>query len=83
MTPDNVAQLTTTLVALFDPVVQAIEDTNSAAALLKEMGYQAPTGISFLNDFSPLLSALIELVNQADDLCATKRIPIIWPCFAA
>ncbi len=39
------------------------------------MGYQAPTGISFLNDFSPLLSALIELVNQADDLLRDETDP--------
>ena len=68
MTPSHVAQLIDALVALFDPVVQAIDDVDSAEALLKDMGYQAPSGIAFLNDFSPLLGALIDLADQTDDL---------------
>jgi len=68
MTPAHVAQLIDALVALFDPVVQAIEDTDSAEALLKEMGYQAPSGFSFLKDFSPLLGALMDVVDKTDDL---------------
>src|SRR5262245_24477983 len=68
MTPKHVAQLTDDLVALFDPVVQAIEDPDSAAALLRDMGYQARGGIAFLDDFAPLLGALMDLADQADDL---------------
>src|SRR6266568_7806550 len=68
MTSDNVARLTDALIALFDPVVQAIEDIDCAEALLKDMGYQAPKGIAFLNDFSPLFTALLDLVDEADDL---------------
>ena len=68
MTPNHVAQLTDALVALFDPVVQAIEDNNSAEALLQDMGYQAPPGIVFLNDLAPLLEKLIDLANEADEL---------------
>jgi len=51
MTPDAVAGLTDTLVALFDPLVQAIEDVDCAAGLLKDLGYQPPSGVQFLNDF--------------------------------
>src|SRR5262245_33927247 len=68
MTPAHVAQLTDTLIALFDPVVQAIDDMDSAEALLKDMGYQAPSGIAFLNDFSPALGALLDLADQTETL---------------
>jgi hypothetical protein len=68
MTPINVAQLTDALIALFDPLVQAIDDADSALALLKDMGYQPPSGIRFLDDFSPLFGALLNVADQADDL---------------
>ena len=75
MTPNHIAQLTDALVALFDPVVQAIEDTNSAEALLRDMGYQAPSGIVFLNDFAPLLEELIDLAHEADELMRGETEP--------
>jgi hypothetical protein len=68
MTPNHVAQLTDALIALFDPVVQAIEDTDSAEALLQDMGYQSPSGINFLGDFSPALGALMDLADEIDEL---------------
>ena len=72
MTPAHVRQLIDALISLFDPVVQAIEDEDSAEALLKDMGYQAPSRIAFLNDFSPLLGALLEVANEADDLVRSR-----------
>jgi hypothetical protein len=75
MTSETVAQLTADLIALFDPLVQAVEDTDYAEALLKDMGYQAPSGAKFLDDFSPLFSALLQLVDQADDLLRADTEP--------
>lgn len=68
MTPNHVVQLTDALIALFDPLVQAIEDSDSARALLKDMGYEAPSEITLFNDFSPLLNALMDVANEADDI---------------
>ena len=68
MTSTHITQLIDALIALFDPVVQAVEDTDSAEALLKDMGYQAPNDIRFLDDFSPLLNTLLTLSRETDDL---------------
>jgi hypothetical protein len=68
MTPASVAQLIDDLIALFDPVVQAVEDVDNAEALLKDMGYHAPISTAFLNDFSSALGALLEVADQADAL---------------
>ncbi len=67
MTPAHVTGLADALIALFDPLVQAIEDADVAEALLKDLGYKAPSGIEFLNDFSPPLRALLDVANQAED----------------
>src|SRR5205807_948016 len=68
MNPATVASLKADLIALFDPLVEAIDDVNSAEALLKHMGYRMPSGGSFLGAFSPAFSALLEVIDQADDL---------------
>lgn len=69
MTPNHVVQLTDALIALFDPVVQAVDDVNCAEALLRDMGYKIPPGqLPFLNDLTPLLEELIDVINEADDL---------------
>ena len=68
MTPESVSGLADVLVALFDPLVQAIADPDCAAALLQDLGYQAPDNLQFLNDFPPLLGALVDLADQTDDL---------------
>jgi hypothetical protein len=68
MSPDWVTGLTDALIELFYPLVQAIEDVDSATALLRNLGYQPPSDVQFLNDFSPLLTALIDFADQTDDL---------------
>ena len=75
MTPAHVAQLIDDLIALFDPIVQAVEDIDSAEALLKDMGYQPPTGIAFLDEFSAALGALMTVVDQADTLLRADTEP--------
>jgi hypothetical protein len=75
MTPKHVVQLTDDLIALFDPVVQAIDDIDCADALLKDMGYQGPSGIAFLNDFSRLFGVLMDLADQTDDLLRSDADP--------
>jgi len=75
MTPDYVAQLIDDLVALFDPVVEAVDDVDSAAALLKDMGYQAPSDVAFLNDFSTTLAAFMDVAAQTDTLLRVDTDP--------
>src|SRR6266404_8385489 len=65
---NHVTDLTDALVALFGPLAQAIDDPDSAEALLNDLGYQAPVGVAFLNEFSPLLGELIDLLAQTDDV---------------
>jgi hypothetical protein len=75
MTPVHVARLIDVLIALFDPVVQAVENADSAEALLRDMGYQPPAGVAFLDDFSPLLGALLDVADQADEMLRGEAEP--------
>ena len=75
MTSDTVVGLTDDLIALFDPLVQAIDDADSLEALLHELGYQIPSGATFLQGFAPLLTALAGVADQADDLLRTGGEP--------
>jgi len=75
MTPNYVTQLIDALIALFDPIVQAIDDPDAAEALLKDLGYQAPSGVDFLSQFSPLLGELIDLLDQTDETLRNDTDP--------
>jgi hypothetical protein len=75
MTPIHVVRLTNALIALFDPLVRAIDNPDSAEALLQDMGYQAPSRISFLNDFSSPLGAMVDLADRVDDVLRGNTEP--------
>jgi hypothetical protein len=75
MTPDAVVGLTDDLIALFDPLVQAINDIDSMEALLHELGYQVPMGATLLPGFEPLFTALASVADQTDDLLRSGAEP--------
>ena len=67
MTPDIVVRLIDDLIALFDPVVEAVESTSSAEALLKDMGYASPSDTRIFAEFEALFGTLVQLLDEADD----------------
>ena len=83
MTPAHVRQLIDALISLFDPVVQAIEDEDSAEALLKDWATKPPAESRF-STISPRCSEnCSKLRTRPTTSSAAAPMPIRWRCSEA
>jgi hypothetical protein len=70
-----VAKLIDTILPLFDPVVQAVDDPEYALELLRDLGYASPVPPTFLSDFSPALTSLTSIFNTVEQSIETNSDP--------
>jgi len=72
---DNVTPLIEVVLSLFDPVVEAIDDPDGAAHLLKDLGYLPPVEVTIFGDFRTILGAVLDIVDQIEQALDTNTDP--------
>ncbi|MCE8428172.1 MAG: hypothetical protein J5U19_07295 [Candidatus Methanoperedens sp.] len=67
MDEDNIIQLIDSLVPLFNPIVEAIEDENNAKSLFQKLGYLPPSEVLIFKDLKPSIESLLDFINEVDE----------------
>jgi len=72
MQKENLINLIDTTISFFDPLVQALEDTENTTNFLNELGYDPPVDADAFQEFRILLENLLELIHNIDDSLDAK-----------